>query len=95
MAATKLIRDVLNERKASPESHKGDLLDQIVDDMKKENFLSDDFIVSILFAVLLASFETISTTIALALKFLLENQSIMQELTESDIDYYIVFCFYI
>ena len=82
-------------REASPESHRGDLLDQIVDDTKEENFLSDDFIVSILFAVLLASFETISTTMTLALKFLLENQSIMQELMVSDIDYYILFCFYI
>ncbi|RVW50978.1 Cytochrome P450 87A3 [Vitis vinifera] len=76
----KLIRDILKERKVSPESRKGDFLDQIVDDIKKEKFLSDDFIVLVMFGILLASFETISATLTLAVKLLIENPSVMQEL---------------
>ncbi|XP_034676147.1 cytochrome P450 87A3-like [Vitis riparia] len=78
----KLIRDILKERKVSPESRKGDFLDQIVDDIKKEKFLSDDFIVLVMFGILLASFETISATLTLAVKLLIENPSVMQELIE-------------
>ena len=79
-----MIRDILKERKVSPESHKGDFLDQIVDDIKKEKFLSDDFIVLVMFGILLASFETISATLTLAVKLLIENPSVMQELIVSD-----------
>lgn len=77
---------VMNSKREKKSSgiRKGDLLDQFVDDIKKETFLSDEFIVFILFGVLFASFETISSTIALAIKFLTENPSIMQELVVSN-----------
>ncbi|KAJ9673339.1 hypothetical protein PVL29_023118 [Vitis rotundifolia] len=80
--AIKLIRDVLKEKKASPKSLKGDFLDQMIDDMKIEKFLTDDFIVYVVFGLLLASFETISSTLTLAMKFLTENPLVMQELIE-------------
>ncbi|CBI40705.3 hypothetical protein VitviT2T_026925 [Vitis vinifera] len=80
--AKRLIRDLLIERKVTLESCKGDLLDKLVDDAKKEKFLSDDYIVIFVFGILLASFETISTATTLALKFLTEHPLAMQELIE-------------
>ena len=80
----KLIRDVLKEKKASSKTLEGDFLDQMVDDMKNEKFLSDDFVVFVVFGFLLASFETISATLTLAVKLLIENPSVMQELIVSD-----------
>ena len=79
-----MIRDLLIERKVTLESCKGDLLDKLVDDAKKEKFLSDDYIVIFVFGILLASFETISTATTLALKFLTEHPLAMQELIVSD-----------
>ena len=80
----KLIHDALKEKKASPKTLQGDFLDQMIDDMKKEKFLSDDFVVFVVFGFLLASFETISSTLTLAIKLLIEHPLVMQELIVSD-----------
>ena len=80
--AMKLIRDVLKEKKASSKTLEGDFLDKMVDDMKNEKFLSDDFVVFVVFGFLLASFETISSTLTLAIKLLIEHPLVMQELIE-------------
>ena len=73
----KLIRDVLKEKKASSKTLEGDFLDQMVDDMKNEKFLSDDFVVFVVFGFLLASFETISYTLTLVVKLLIEYPLVM------------------
>ncbi|XP_021674757.2 cytochrome P450 87A3-like [Hevea brasiliensis] len=78
----KLIAGVLEERRRSPRKQKEDLLDQVVEDMKKETFLTDDFAIYMMFGLLLASFETISSTLALAIKFLTDNPSVVERLTE-------------
>ncbi|KAK9271103.1 hypothetical protein L1049_026692 [Liquidambar formosana] len=78
----KLIRDLMKERRASPENCKRDFLDQIMKDMKTEKFLTDDFVVSMMFGLLLASFETISATLTLAIKLLTDNPAVVQELKE-------------
>ena len=52
--------------------------------MKKEKFLSDDFVVFVMFGLLLASFETISSTLTLVVKLLIEHPLVMQELIVSD-----------
>ena len=80
----KLIHDALKEKKASPKTLQRDFLDQMIDDMKKEKFLSDDFAVFVMFGVLFASFETISTTLTLAIKLLIEHPLVMQQLIVSD-----------
>ena len=80
----KLIRDVLKEKKASSKTLEGDFLDKMVDDMKNEKFLSDDFVVFVMFGILFASFETISSTLTLAIKLLIEHPLVMQELIVSD-----------
>ena len=54
---------MFEERKRNPEICKGDFLDQILADMKTETFFTDNFIIYMMFGLLLASFETISSTL--------------------------------
>ena len=70
----------MKEKITSPEKRSENLLDQAIDDMEKEKFLSEDFIVKLLFAILFASFET-SVSVLLALKLLAEHPAALQELT--------------
>ncbi|XP_021277835.1 cytochrome P450 87A3-like [Herrania umbratica] len=82
--AVKLMSQLLEERRKSYSQgcNKGDFLGQIVEDMEKEEFLTKEFVVNVMFGLLLASVETISTTTALAIKCLLDNPSALQQLTE-------------
>ncbi|KAL4616214.1 hypothetical protein ACB092_07G182300 [Castanea dentata] len=77
-----LITNIYEERKRNPEIGKGDFLDQILMDMKTETFLTDKFIIYVMFGLLLASFETISSTLTLAIKLLSDKPKVVQELTE-------------
>ncbi|KAK9286192.1 hypothetical protein L1049_014576 [Liquidambar formosana] len=78
----KWMKDMVKERRASPaETRHGDLLDQVIDDMKTEKFLDEDFIVKMIFAVLFAAFESTSGVLALAFKLLADHPSVLQELT--------------
>ena len=75
-----MLRKIVKEKITSPEKRSENLLDQAIDDMEKEKFLSEDFIVKLLFAILFASFET-SVSVLLALKLLAEHPAALQELT--------------
>ncbi|KAL9358440.1 hypothetical protein Peur_046563 [Populus x canadensis] len=79
--AIKLIADLLEERRRNPGIRKGDFLDQIVEDMQKENFWTDECAIYMMFGLLLASFETISSILALAIKFLTDHPPVVQKLT--------------
>ena len=71
----------MEERRSSPENRKEDFLQQVVDDMGTEKFLTDDFVVHLMFGLLLASFETISSTLTLAIILLSDHPSVVQQLT--------------
>ncbi|XP_048493115.1 beta-amyrin 16-alpha-hydroxylase CYP87D16 [Beta vulgaris subsp. vulgaris] len=76
-----MMRTTLKERRrASPETFRGDFLDHALKDLNTEKFLSEDFILQIMFGLLFASSESSSTTLALVLKFLSENPHALQEL---------------
>lgn len=75
-----MLRKIVKEKITSPEKRSENLLDQAIDEMEKEKFLSEDFIVQLLFSILFASFET-SVSVLLALKFLAEHPAALQELT--------------
>ena len=79
-----MITNIFEERKRNPEIHKGDFLDEILADMKTETFLTDKFIIYMMSGLLLASFETISSTLTLAIKLIGEHPKVVQELTVSD-----------
>ncbi|GAB4838623.1 hypothetical protein Ancab_028168 [Ancistrocladus abbreviatus] len=74
------ITATLKERLASSENYQGDLLDHLLRDQHAEKFLSEDFIVNIVFSLLIASAESISVTVTLVLKFLAENPQALEEL---------------
>ena len=74
---------MLNERMTTPESYKGDILDQAIKDMEKEKFLSEDFIVQLIFSGFFATFESISAVMALAFMLLSEHPSVLEEMIVS------------
>ncbi|KAJ6755067.1 CYTOCHROME P450 87A3-LIKE [Salix purpurea] len=55
----KMLKDTLMERLSDPSKPRGDFLDQAIDDMKTEKFLTEDFIPQLMFGILFASFESI------------------------------------
>ena len=57
-------------------------------DKKTETFLNDNFITFMMFGLLLASFETISSTLTLAIKLINDNPKVVQQLTVSDPKFY-------
>ena len=83
-----MITSIFEERKRNPEIHKGDFLDEITADMKTETFLTDKFTIYMMFGLLLASFETISSTLTLAIKLINDHPKVVQQLTVSDPKFY-------
>ncbi|CAK7346839.1 unnamed protein product [Dovyalis caffra] len=69
----KMIRDMIEERQAYPETRRGDFLDHLIDDMKTNSLLTENLITYVIFALLLATSETIPTTLTLAIKLLTEH----------------------
>ena len=61
----------------NPELRKGDFLDQILADKKTETFLNDNFITYMMFGLLFASFETISSTLTLAIKLINDHPKVI------------------
>ncbi|XP_075673233.1 cucurbitadienol 11-hydroxylase-like isoform X2 [Castanea sativa] len=80
--ALSMLRKILKDRINSPERHYEDLLDQAINDMDKEKFLSEDLIVNVVFAMLFASFESISAALSLTLNLVAEHPTVLQELTD-------------
>ncbi|KAI3954967.1 hypothetical protein MKW98_004970 [Papaver atlanticum] len=79
-----LMKDILRERQKSTEKPKGDFLDQLIDDVKKEEFMSEELAAVIMIALVFASFETVSTTLRVAMMFLTDKQAplVVNELLE-------------
>ncbi|CAN0905733.1 Cytochrome P450 87A3 [Linum grandiflorum] len=75
-----IIADTLESRKRFPREKREDYLDDIMEMMPKEDFLTDKFVVFVMFAILFASFETISSTIVIAIKFLSDHPLMIQKL---------------
>jgi cytochrome P450 len=75
------MRDILNKRLTSPdETNQGDVLDHLIEDRKVENFLTEEFVVQLMFGLLFVSFDSLSATLTLAFKLLAENPTVLEEL---------------
>ena len=74
-----MLRKIIKERINSPENHHGDFLDQAINHMDTEKYLTKDIIVYSLFGLLYTSFESISSIIALTLKLLEDQPKVLQE----------------
>ena len=82
----KILKDTLIERLNDPSKRRGDFLDQAIDDLETKKFLTVDFIPQLIFGILFASYESISSTLTLAIKFLSENPQVVEKLTVSIIN---------
>ncbi|KAF5175062.1 Cytochrome p450 [Thalictrum thalictroides] len=79
-----ILKDLVTERLNFGNANQyGDFLDVIIEEMKKDEPVFDiDGATYIVFAILLASFETISLALTLAIKFISEDSAVLTELTE-------------
>ena len=76
----KFIKNILEERRKSPEKYRGDFIDQAINDMKTEKIMTDDQIVYVVAGIWMATWETSSTLLALIFNFLAEYPSVAEEL---------------
>ncbi|TQD96033.1 hypothetical protein C1H46_018375 [Malus baccata] len=77
-----MITNMIKERRAkeAEEEKEEDFLDQAIKDLRTENYLTEDFIVRLLYGFLFASFESIGTVMCLGFKLLAEHPEVMVEL---------------
>ncbi|PRQ25140.1 putative 3-epi-6-deoxocathasterone 23-monooxygenase [Rosa chinensis] len=54
-----MLKDMLNERRVSPETCRGDFLDNLIVDMEKEEFMTEDFAVQLIFGGSFTNFESV------------------------------------
>ncbi|KAF9603862.1 hypothetical protein IFM89_038120 [Coptis chinensis] len=79
--AMKVLKDMVEERFNSPGSQHQDFLDVVIEEMKKdEPVFNVEGAAYLVFAILLASFETISLALTLAIKFISEHPVVLKEL---------------
>ncbi|CAK9170869.1 unnamed protein product [Ilex paraguariensis] len=64
----------------SPDSHRGDLLDHIMKEADNEKFLTEEFIVQLMYSLIFVFSDSLSTTLALAVTLLHEHPLALQEL---------------
>ena len=76
----KTMKDIVKQKLESSETCAGDFLDQTIKDMKTEKFLSEDFIVNVIFGLLFASPESISSITTVIFKFLFDHPTVLEEL---------------
>ncbi|XP_055800470.1 beta-amyrin 16-alpha-hydroxylase CYP87D16-like [Solanum dulcamara] len=77
------MRDVLKKRiESSTRKRKGeeDLVDHLLRDMDSHKFLTEDYIVQMMFGLLFVTSDSISTTLALSFKLLVEHPDVLEEL---------------
>ncbi|XP_048531142.1 cytochrome P450 87A3-like [Triticum urartu] len=80
----KILRKLFDERKKAPSRlEKVDFIDLLIDTIKEDKLaMSDNFALNLIFLLLFAGFETTSSGITAAIKFLTDNPKALQELTD-------------
>nr|UVC46132.1 cytochrome P450 [Ilex asprella] len=76
-----MMRVELKERRMSPDSRRGDLLDHLMQEADNEKFLTEEFIVQLMYSLIFVFSDSLSTTLALAVTLLHEHPLALQELT--------------
>lgn len=68
----KVLKDLLKERLRTPEKRHGDFLDEVVNELQSgAGMIEEKFAVDLVAALLFASFATVSSSLTVAMKFLL------------------------
>ncbi|XP_049349858.1 cytochrome P450 87A3-like isoform X2 [Solanum verrucosum] len=79
----KMLKRMLEERKSQPRKEQSDFFDYVLEELQsKDTILTEAIALDLMFALLFASFETTSSAITLAIKFLHEHPKALKELTE-------------
>lgn len=79
----RVLRELLEERKKAPRRESTDFIDLLIEDLKEEEHLMNERVaLDLLFLLLFAGFETTSSGITAALRFLTDDPKALQELTE-------------
>ena len=75
-----MIKDKFDERKESNKKY-GDYLDHLLEEVKKEDtILSEEIAIDLVFVLLFATYETTSTAMTLAVKFISDHPEVQAEL---------------
>ncbi|XP_058086691.1 cytochrome P450 87A3-like [Magnolia sinica] len=81
--AMKVLKNMLDERHASPKERCGDFFDLLIDELKKEgSMLTEELALNLMFALLFASYETTSSALTVAMKLLADHPHVVERLTE-------------
>ncbi|KAL4348995.1 hypothetical protein GQ457_17G021550 [Hibiscus cannabinus] len=79
----KMLKDLLNERRSMPRKQQSDFFDFVLEELQKEGtILTEAIALDLMFVLLFASFETTSLALTLAVKFLSDNPSVLNKLTD-------------
>ncbi|KAL1109478.1 hypothetical protein E1A91_D03G173200v1 [Gossypium mustelinum] len=81
--AMKMLKNLLNERRAMPGKSRSDFFDFVLEELQKEGtILTEEIALDLMFLLLFASFETTSMALTLAVKFLSDNPLVLKKLRE-------------
>ncbi|GAB4834366.1 hypothetical protein Ancab_032620 [Ancistrocladus abbreviatus] len=81
--AVKVIQHIFNERKQQSKAQHHDFVDFLLEEVKREDSsLDEEGAVDLVFVLLFASHETVSSAITLAINFLAHNPSVLHQLTK-------------
>ncbi|KAL2349132.1 hypothetical protein Fmac_003132 [Flemingia macrophylla] len=79
--AIPMLRELLAKRRASSATH-GDILDHLMKTEDGGHKLDDEEIIEQIITIMYSGYETVSTTTMMAIKYLYDNPSILQEIWE-------------
>ncbi|OIV92660.1 hypothetical protein TanjilG_18011 [Lupinus angustifolius] len=81
--AMRMLKKMLQERRAMPRKQQTDFFDYVVEELKKEGtILTEAIALDLMFVLLFASFETTSLAITYAIKLLSDNPLVLKQLQE-------------
>ncbi|KAH0974766.1 hypothetical protein GBA52_016665 [Prunus armeniaca] len=81
--AMRMLKNMLQERRAESRKQPVDFFDYVLEELKKEGtILTEGIALDLMFVLLFASFETTSLAITLAMKFLSDHPLVLKQLTE-------------
>lgn len=77
-----MLKDMLEERRQRPRQTQSDFFDYVLKEVeRKDTMLTEDIALDLMFVMLFASYETTSVALTLAIKYLSEHPSFLQQLT--------------
>ncbi|KAK4748593.1 hypothetical protein SAY87_015179 [Trapa incisa] len=81
--AMRMLKKLLQERRANPRKQQRDFFDYVLEELDKEGtILTESIALDLMFVLLFASYETTSLALTLGMKFLSDHPLVLQRLTE-------------